>query len=331
MKLGRRLATKLANAGRFAAAAARARGRDARRHTARRAIGHPLDVDFAARLAELVETARPRRSATSTSRSALHASGRGLLGLLRQLPRDREGARVRRGASPERESALATLQLALRVFLRLFAPALPFVTEEVWSWRFAGAGRAQSIHDQPLADGGGVRRHPARARGARLRARPARSRPASAARRRARRRACAGPSSRLEVRVAPSRTCAALAPCSATCWPRAWSTPRCVASLRSQPSDGRAVRNRGRAGRASRRVIADLEARAFDAAGGARREAGRLASARDLRRDPARELGLDAAARSTACARAIARSEAFYAGRGQPAIFSALSALAART
>jgi isoleucyl-tRNA synthetase len=56
--------------------------------------------------------------------------------------------------SEGRESALAMLQLALRVFLRLFAPALPFVTEEVWSWRFAGAGRERSIHTSPWPTAG---------------------------------------------------------------------------------------------------------------------------------------------------------------------------------
>lgn len=47
----------------------------------------------------------------------------------------------------ERRSATAALTWGLRTFLRLLAPFLPFVTEEVWSWAFASAdGRDRSVH-----------------------------------------------------------------------------------------------------------------------------------------------------------------------------------------
>lgn len=47
----------------------------------------------------------------------------------------------------DRRSALATLALSLKMFLRLFAPFLPFITEEIWSWRFAQSeGSEGSVH-----------------------------------------------------------------------------------------------------------------------------------------------------------------------------------------
>ena len=111
-------------------------------------IVEPLDVDFVTRV---------RRVAAKASKELDRFEYSGALQVTEQafwefcdhyleLVKSRSYAQV---DTPGRRSALATLQLALRTFLRLFAPFLPFVCEEIWSWRFAGPGRESSIHTAP--------------------------------------------------------------------------------------------------------------------------------------------------------------------------------------
>jgi valyl-tRNA synthetase len=48
-----------------------------------------------------------------------------------------------------RQSAQAALYIALASVLKLFAPALPHITEECWSWYFQQWSGRRGIHDEP--------------------------------------------------------------------------------------------------------------------------------------------------------------------------------------
>lgn len=48
--------------------------------------------------------------------------------------------------SNEGRSAAATLDWTLKTFLRLLAPTMPYVCEEVWSWRYSTEGKDISVH-----------------------------------------------------------------------------------------------------------------------------------------------------------------------------------------
>ena len=134
IKVGRRLATKLLNASRFALGLGAA---DALRSPVDRAAGP-------GRCSPSWPTWSPRRPRPSTRTTTRRAAGdRGvLLDVLRRLHRAGQGAGVRRpGRAPTRRGR--RWRPALSVQLRLFAPFLPYVTEEVWSWwRYGSVHRA---------------------------------------------------------------------------------------------------------------------------------------------------------------------------------------------
>ena len=124
-------------------------------HAARRAVGggdagaenitEPLDLALVERLRTVIEQAT-RRSRPSTTRPrcrSIEESFWQFCDHYLELVKLRSYAEE---DTPGRRSALATLGLALNAYLRLLAPFVPFVTEEVWSWSFAGEDRTKSIH-----------------------------------------------------------------------------------------------------------------------------------------------------------------------------------------
>lgn len=139
-KIGKRLVTKLFNAGKFVLS------QEAERHP----ITSELDRAFVAKLADLVEEATAAFDEFEYSK-AIMATEQFFWSSFTDTFLELSKARARGdlGGAKERGSAVATLRFGLNVLLRLFAPALPYITEEVWSWIFAEETGHPSIHRAP--------------------------------------------------------------------------------------------------------------------------------------------------------------------------------------
>jgi len=141
--IGRRLCTKLWNASKFVLAKA----------VETPAICTELDRSFTAKLARLVETVTAAHEefnyaqALSDTESFFWAQ---FTDTYLELSKGRAwGAEHSAAMSVEQGSAVTTLRLALSVLLRLLAPVLPYITEELWSWAFAEETGIASVHRAP--------------------------------------------------------------------------------------------------------------------------------------------------------------------------------------
>jgi valyl-tRNA synthetase len=140
LKVGKRLVTKLFNAGKFVLA------QTGESHP----ISYELDLAFSRKLQELVRNATAAFGQFDYT-GALDETERFFWKNFTDSYLELVKARARGEGTDEagRGSALSALRLGLSILLRLFAPSLPYITEEVWSWVFAEETGFNSIHRAP--------------------------------------------------------------------------------------------------------------------------------------------------------------------------------------
>ncbi|GAA3727963.1 valine--tRNA ligase [Salinactinospora qingdaonensis] len=139
MKIGRRLAIKILNATKFALSVA---GSDTEAELDPATVTEPLDRSVLAVLADVVEDATAAFDTFDYTR-ALERTERFFWNLCDDYL-ELVKVRAYETDAPAGASARTTLLIALSTLHRLFAPFLPFVAEEAWSWWQEGSVHAAS-------------------------------------------------------------------------------------------------------------------------------------------------------------------------------------------
>ena len=142
-KVGKRLSTKLYNAGKFVLA------QSGEVHP----ISTELDRAFVAKLRALVARATASFDEFNYAQALQETESffwthftDTYLELAKPRARWHEDGETSGDRAAQSGSAVAALRLGLNVLLRLFAPSMPYITEEVWSWKFAEEDGRPSIH-----------------------------------------------------------------------------------------------------------------------------------------------------------------------------------------
>jgi valyl-tRNA synthetase len=151
MKIGRKLAIKVLNASKFTLNIAGDRLGDALADDALDAVTNPLDRSMLAALADVIADATTAFDGFDYAR-ALERVERFFWSFCDDYVELVKGRAYGGAGDDEARSAATALVTALSTLLRAFAPIMPFVTEEVWSWFADG-----SVHRERWPDADALR------------------------------------------------------------------------------------------------------------------------------------------------------------------------------